>query len=133
MRLGGIYALERLARESREDHGPIVEILTAYVRDHAPRLSGVNAASGEPDQPVTAPATGPGGNQAKPVSTRPSADVQAVLTVLGRRNVAHDPDTKLQLQDTDLSRATLGRADLKFALLPMGESRGSGLHTCESG
>src|SRR3954454_8432510 len=36
VRLGGIYALERLARESRDDHGPIVEILTAYVREHAP-------------------------------------------------------------------------------------------------
>ena len=37
VRLGGIYALERLARESRDDHGPIMEILTAYVREHAPQ------------------------------------------------------------------------------------------------
>jgi hypothetical protein len=36
IRLGGIYALERIGRESRDDHGPIVEILTAYVREHAP-------------------------------------------------------------------------------------------------
>src|SRR5437763_9967495 len=33
VRLGGIYALERLARESRDDHAAIVEILTAYVRE----------------------------------------------------------------------------------------------------
>src|SRR5215211_5326823 len=36
IRVGGIYALERIARESEEDHGPIMEVLTAYVRQHAP-------------------------------------------------------------------------------------------------
>src|SRR5215212_4920598 len=36
IRIGGIYALERIARESEEDHGPIMEILTAYVRRNAP-------------------------------------------------------------------------------------------------
>ena len=36
VRLGAIYALERIARDSRQDHGPIMEILTAYVREHAP-------------------------------------------------------------------------------------------------
>ena len=32
----GIYALERIAKESREDYWPVMEILTAYVREHAP-------------------------------------------------------------------------------------------------
>jgi hypothetical protein len=36
IRLGGIYALERIARESKEDYWPIMEILTAYVRQNAP-------------------------------------------------------------------------------------------------
>src|SRR5918994_5532670 len=36
LRLGGIYALERIARESKEDHWSIMEVLTAYVRQHAP-------------------------------------------------------------------------------------------------
>jgi hypothetical protein len=36
IRLGGIYALERIAKESEEDHWPIMEVLTAYVRQHAP-------------------------------------------------------------------------------------------------
>jgi hypothetical protein len=34
VRLGGIYALERIARESSDDHGPIMEVLTAFVREH---------------------------------------------------------------------------------------------------
>jgi hypothetical protein len=32
IRLGGIYALERIARGSRTDHWPVVEVLTAFVR-----------------------------------------------------------------------------------------------------
>lgn len=35
VRLGGIYALERLASESHDDYAAIVEILSAYVREHA--------------------------------------------------------------------------------------------------
>ena len=36
IRVGGIYALERIARESEEDYWPIMEILTAYARQNAP-------------------------------------------------------------------------------------------------
>ena len=36
VRLGGIYALERIARDSQKDKGPILEVLTAYVRQNAP-------------------------------------------------------------------------------------------------
>jgi len=35
IRLGRIYALERIAKESGEDYWPILEILAAYVREHA--------------------------------------------------------------------------------------------------
>ena len=37
VRLGGIYALERIARDSKEDHPQVIEVLTAYAREHAPR------------------------------------------------------------------------------------------------
>jgi hypothetical protein len=36
VRLGGIYALERIAKESEKDHWPIMEVLTAYVHKNAP-------------------------------------------------------------------------------------------------
>src|SRR5215204_1260417 len=36
IRLGGIYALERIARDSKRDHWPIMETSTTYVREHAP-------------------------------------------------------------------------------------------------
>ena len=37
IRLGGIYALEQIAKDSEKDHGRIMEVLTAYVREKAPR------------------------------------------------------------------------------------------------
>jgi hypothetical protein len=36
VRLGGIYALERIARDSPADRATIGEVLTAFVRSHAP-------------------------------------------------------------------------------------------------
>jgi uncharacterized protein YjbI with pentapeptide repeats len=36
VRLGGIYALERIAKNSEADRGAIMEILTAYIRGHSP-------------------------------------------------------------------------------------------------
>jgi hypothetical protein len=36
LRLGGIYALERIARDSEKDHWPIMEVLTTFIRVHAP-------------------------------------------------------------------------------------------------
>jgi hypothetical protein len=36
LRLGGIYALERIARDSERDHWPIMQIFAAYIRMNAP-------------------------------------------------------------------------------------------------
>jgi hypothetical protein len=68
IRLGGIYAMERIAKDSEWDHWPIMEILTAYVREHAPRK--------EEEQ-----------NNQLPWGIRPklAADIQAILMVIGRR------------------------------------------------
>lgn len=46
VRLGGIYALERIARDSSADRAAIGEVLTAFVRSHAPWPPRV------PDQPA---------------------------------------------------------------------------------
>jgi hypothetical protein len=47
-RLGAIYALERIARESPTDHWPIMETLTAYVRERAPRPPPERSPAGVP-------------------------------------------------------------------------------------
>jgi hypothetical protein len=92
VRLGGIYALERIARDSERDHWPIMEVLTAYVRENA-------AWSDERDTP----------SQSVPLAT----DIQAVLTVLSRRTREWDEGRSLDLQRTDLRRAHLEGAHLE--------------------
>jgi len=35
VRIGGIYALERIARDSERDHQTVIEVLAAFVREHS--------------------------------------------------------------------------------------------------
>ncbi len=94
VRLGGIYALERLARESKQDHGPVMEVLAAFVRTRAFWSEG-----------DIAPA-------------RPGADVQAVLSVLGRRAVEFDPDqSHIDLHGTAMARAYMPFSNFAGAFL----------------
>ncbi len=104
VRLGGIYALERIARDSVRDHGTIMDVLATYVRHNA--LLQEN----EPPPAAPAPNTGIG-------VKRPSADLQAVLTVLGRRDHIHDEDRPLDLRDTNLRGMDLQDARLSHAIL----------------
>jgi uncharacterized protein YjbI with pentapeptide repeats len=69
IRLGGIYALERIARDSPRDYGPVMEVLTAFARQESPLAAGAAAT------PVT-------------VVTRAPPDVRAVFKVIGRRTPA---------------------------------------------
>jgi hypothetical protein len=100
--LGGIFALERIAKDSPADRATIAEILTAYVRGHAPW-----------------PPTRPGQYvENAPLDRLPSLherspDVQAVLTVLGR--MPPDERGHLDLRGTDLRKADLTGADLEEA------------------
>jgi uncharacterized protein YjbI with pentapeptide repeats len=112
VRLGGIYALERIARESAEDHGPIMEVLTAYLREHA-RVQPARAVRG-PLQPE---------EQARSTDAdeppRLPADVQAIATVLGRRpeERRRQEQRPLDLREVDLRVADLTGAHLEMARL----------------
>lgn len=101
IRLGGIYALERIARESPDDHGPIVEILTAFIREHTKCGQDEDEADTEESS----------------VPARVATDVQAGLTVLGRRTVAHDPPDpwRVELNGARLAGARLTGAQLQGA------------------
>jgi hypothetical protein len=110
VRLGGIYALERVARESQRDHGPIIEILTAYVREHA------SLPPKAPTRDADGPATPTDSSEAMPIWRRPriATDVQAALTVIARRNVEYeDEDIQLDLSFVDIHGANLPEARLE--------------------
>jgi hypothetical protein len=120
VRLGGIYALERIARDSRADHGPVVEVLTAYLRQHHSYLAG--------------PAPDYDWSHYKRTGLA-APDLQAVLRVLGRRKIQHDHlsfialylekegdepqefPVRLDLTSLNLYKLDLKGTDLRQALL----------------
>ncbi len=109
VRLGGIYALERLAFDSPRDHWTIMEVLSAYVRRNAPWAS-----EDQPDAAVS---------ERRARVAAPRTDIQAILTVLGRRNRGKD----LERRRLDLSRCDLGGADLNEAHLESADLIGAQL------
>jgi uncharacterized protein YjbI with pentapeptide repeats len=105
IRLGGIYSMERIARDSKADHGPVMEVLTAFVRNHATDSPTATAS------PVTSSTT----TSAQP---RMPTDIEAALTVVERRNMANDPKGyTLDFSHSDLPGASLLRANLSRANL----------------
>lgn len=129
VRVGGIYALERIARNSPPDRAAIEEVLTAYVRDHAPwpppptfpSLQAIiqrlvtfaqrqrsalqwwkarDTVGQDQDQK--------GGQDKEGAEPQgPPADVQAAVTVLGRRQLPPDGLRRLDLTGVDLRRAVI--------------------------
>ncbi|MFQ6394963.1 pentapeptide repeat-containing protein [Nocardia sp. KC 131] len=118
VRVGGVYALGRIADESEHDREPIRQILAAYVRTHA-------AVEQRPVRLVD-----------RLVVRRP--DVQAALTVLGRGNPTPNRVSwlSLELTGTDLRRAELTNSDLRRTrfvdcLLTRADMEGADLRGCD--
>ena len=123
VRIGGIYALERIARDSARDLPTVMEVLTAFIREHS-----------HEQQPLPDP-----GAPERERSVRP--DVRAALTVVNRRDakggsrpidLAGADLTGADLASTDLAGADLSgailiRADLSFADLTMANLSGASL------
>jgi uncharacterized protein YjbI with pentapeptide repeats len=128
VRLGGIYALERIATESKKHHWPIMEVLTAYVRENAPW----NERYGSQD---TIWACDRFSQSIQLTSPKPATDIQAILTVLGRRTLAHEvgwspprfTDPWRRYQNLDLRGTNLRNADLMGAHLEGAILRGAHL------
>ena len=112
VRLGGIYALNRISNDWPKDYWPIADILTAYVRH--------NAAWKEP---------------AREAQKATATDIQAILTVLGHNAPpgGFNDRRKLDLRFTDLRElefydAHLEWTDLYGAHLDRAQLWGAVLH-----
>ncbi|WP_312885586.1 pentapeptide repeat-containing protein [Lipingzhangella halophila] len=119
-RIGGIYALEHLMRESERDHSTVVEVLASFVRENAPALEerAISADRGRWMHP-------PIGTEDEPEDTaqdRPATDIQAALTVLARRPKRVEPNP------VDLRRTNLRGADLRGAQLDHASLNGAQLN-----
>jgi pentapeptide repeat protein len=103
MQLGGIYALEGVMNTSEQYHGSVLEGLCAYVRE---KTAVKTATENKPD--------------------KPAIDVQAALTVIGRRakgieggkiDLANVSIRGAVLNFANLTGANLSGANLSFAKL----------------
>lgn len=119
-RAGAAFALGEIARESPADHEIVVEILTAYLRHYAHLpLKDLAAPPGQP-------------------KVWDRKEIQAILTVLGRRDTNREKDKplincthldlraanlhsayleRLNLSRSNLAKANLYMANLDFSLL----------------
>lgn len=114
VRLGGIYALERIASDSPRDQWTIMEVLMTYVRENSPSAERAEQAKGT-RQPSEMKHLPPGAASPQP---RVRTDIQAILTVIGRRDVTRDPpNRKLDLSGAALTGANLTGANLDGAIL----------------
>jgi Pentapeptide repeats (8 copies) len=114
VRIGGIYALERIARDSPRDHPTIMEVLTAFVRERSRER------------------WPPAEDGAKPPDRLTRPDVQAAVTVIGRRTIRHD-SRQINLVAAQLIYADLSGADLSGANLYRADLSGADLYRADLG
>lgn len=101
VRIGGIFSLERIAGDSEDDRPAIVELLTAHVRETTR------------DDPRT------------PKDIHVSADVEAALTVLGRRAIVSG-DRRLDFYHCGLINANLRDGDFRESMFYYSKLSGAG-------
>lgn len=102
VRIGAIYALERIAEDSLRDHIQVMEILCAYIRENAA------VKSLEPKEPPFSRAV---------VRT----DIQAAISVIGRRTkkqigLEWERKFRLDLRNTDLAGVDFRNGDFSAAM-----------------
>ncbi|MCI4667456.1 MAG: pentapeptide repeat-containing protein [Bacteroidia bacterium] len=131
IRIGGIYALERIAKDSPNDHWTIMEVLSAFIRYGGFRINEkIEDIKSSLDQMIglTAsldsykemgfdsyqfieahlPNIAPGG--------KISPDIQAAFSVLGRRDIQHDPENSvIDLSNTNLNGAFINKGNFSNA------------------
>ncbi|MEU7795567.1 pentapeptide repeat-containing protein [Micromonospora tulbaghiae] len=103
VRLGAIYALERIMRDSATDYPAVVQVLAGFIRGHAPRNGRTPQSSGKPDSPDG--------------KIHPPEDIQAALDVLGRRSIkGNTGEMPFSLANTNLAGASIWAnfADVSF-------------------
>ncbi len=101
--IGGIYALERIARDSAADQPTVMNVLTTFVREKTERDPQGRCS----DQP-------------------PTVGVQTALDVLAHR-IPRDNDPRIDLSGQCLARVDLKRGDLHYATFEGADLRGANL------
>ena len=142
VRLGGIYALERISKESPDDYWTVMENLTAFVRERTQRTE-ADAACKPLNQRIEGRSlTGCGRKLDEPEGRSeefwreaveqeppetPATDIAAVLTVIKRRSETTGHREAKDNRVLDFREAVLRSADLREAHLERADLSGAHL------
>jgi hypothetical protein len=125
VRLGAIYALEAMAKDSDRFYPTVLEVLSAYVRENTRKVN-------VPEGPQ------PGASRKEyqrwvAKVPKPRLDVQAAVTVLGRvlRKDRTKADPRIDLQGAILPRLYAVQLDLRFANLIEAQMQGADLREAQ--
>jgi uncharacterized protein YjbI with pentapeptide repeats len=105
VRLGGLYELEQLAHQAADRRLATIEVVAAYIRQHARPPAGNPGLEGLP----------------------PPQDIATALTIISRRSI-EGSDPPVDLQRGNLSRLNLEGADLHGLLLTSANVRDANLN-----
>lgn len=102
VRLGGLYALEQILRDSPEEHQTIIEVLSAYIRQHS-----INKIEQNKTSRLDAV------NQVIKQNNGISTDVQTAVIIIGRRPRAENrKENNINLENVDLNYTDFNGIDL---------------------
>ncbi|MET8002423.1 pentapeptide repeat-containing protein [Nonomuraea glycinis] len=108
VRLGGIYALQRLAADSTRDRDSIRNVLSAFVRNH-------DRCTLQPGEKTPPKQCSDGNGAISAPLVRPPADVAAALTIAPTLNTLNN------------SGKDIGRADFSYSRFPRADLLGADL------
>ena len=129
--LGGIYALERLAKDSINDHWSIMETLSAFIRDNASWPPAENEDETEEAKDTTESSTPAPKKDSETKTSR--ITIQAALSVIGRRSkegieYEEEHSYQIDLSKSDLNGLNLRKAHLEGANLSGAHLDGANLY-----
>jgi Pentapeptide repeats (9 copies)/Pentapeptide repeats (8 copies) len=118
VRIGSIYSLERIAKDSPKDHWTVMEVLTSFVRDQSSKGKSVSELKVEEKEEESLSTDSSIETTLAKINAkhtvRVTSDIQAALTVICRRNQSKDEKGLcLDLSFSDIRGADLRKARLR--------------------
>lgn len=128
VRLGTIYTLERIAKDSEKDQWTIMEVLTAFVRENAPVKKEDKSQNKKSfiDEFLNTQ-----NNKETEELPKLRLDIQECLTVIGRREHPDPENKRLDLSNVNIRKANLQQAKLQGANLTEANLEGANLIRAE--
>jgi uncharacterized protein YjbI with pentapeptide repeats len=129
IRIGAIYALEQIAKDSEDLHWPVIQILTTYLREHSGEAVAKQSKQGSDQAAIEEPAE----------DAPARADFLAVADVVRRRRSEWDAvrrinaDGRVRREPLNLQGCDLRNADLREAQLESANFEGARLQRIDFG